>query len=123
MQIRKNLLIILKLKTKNEEELWAMEKWKSKIRIPTFPPPRMPAAQGKNGRLHKTLDPSEPLEISPQDGEIPTFPRLRRRRRMEKWKTKRRFSTFPPPRFLFSQKERDRAAAGLRPPPGVAQRH
>src|SRR5580704_17048284 len=35
-----------------------MEKWKSKIRIPTFPPPRMPAAQGKNGRLHKTLDTS-----------------------------------------------------------------
>jgi len=31
----------------NEEELWAMGKWKSKIRIPTFPPPRMPAAQGK----------------------------------------------------------------------------
>jgi hypothetical protein len=25
----------------------AMEKWKSKTRIPTFPPPRMPAAQGK----------------------------------------------------------------------------
>ena len=55
-QIRENLLIILELKTKNEEELWAMGKWKSKIRIPTFPPPRMSAAQGKNGRLHKTLD-------------------------------------------------------------------
>src|ERR1035438_2212081 len=61
VQIRKNLLIILELKTKNEEELWAMEKWKSKIRIPTFPPPRMPAAQGKNGRLHKTLDTSSLL--------------------------------------------------------------
>jgi hypothetical protein len=46
------------LKTKKREELWAMGKWKSKIRIPTFPPPRMPAAQGKNGRLHKTLDTS-----------------------------------------------------------------
>ena len=76
MQIRKNLLIILKLKTKNEEELWAMEKWKSKIRIPTFPPPRMPAAQGKNGRLHKTLDPSEPLKSRPRrrDSHIPTAP-------------------------------------------------
>src|SRR5256885_15994911 len=32
---------------KDEEKLWALEKWKSKNRIPTFPPPRMPAAQGK----------------------------------------------------------------------------
>jgi len=32
---------------KDEEKLWAVEKWKSKSRIPTFPPPRMPAAQGK----------------------------------------------------------------------------
>jgi hypothetical protein len=30
-----------------QEELWAMEKSKSKNRISTFPPPRMPAAQGK----------------------------------------------------------------------------
>jgi hypothetical protein len=28
------------------------------------------------------------LEISPNGGEIPRFPQLRRRRRMEKWKTK-----------------------------------
>ena len=34
-------------------------------------------------------------------GEIPTFPQLRRRRRMEKWKTKSRFPTFPPPRIPF----------------------
>src|SRR6266481_5493104 len=41
-----------------------MEKWKSNIRIPTFPLPRQPAAQGTNqnknanprNRLHKTLD-------------------------------------------------------------------
>jgi hypothetical protein len=32
---------------KDEEKLWAVEKWKSKSRISTFPPPRMPAAQGK----------------------------------------------------------------------------
>jgi len=30
-----------------------------------------------------------PLEISPRTGEIPTFPQLRRRGRMEKWKTAR----------------------------------
>jgi hypothetical protein len=46
----------LRNEDQNEEELWAVEKWKSKNRIPTFPPPRMPAALGKNGRLHKTLD-------------------------------------------------------------------
>ncbi len=35
-----------------------------------------------------------PREISPNAGEIPTFPQLRRA--AEKWKTKRRFPTFPP---------------------------
>ena len=39
---------------------------------------------------------TSPLEISPTAGEIPTFPQLRRRERMEKWKTKSRFPTFPP---------------------------
>ena len=43
---------------------------------------------------------TSPLGISPRAGEIPTFPQRRRRRRMEKWKTKSRFSTFPPPRIL-----------------------
>ncbi len=32
-----------------------MEKWKSKIRIPTFPRPRQPAAQGKKAVYTKTL--------------------------------------------------------------------
>src|ERR1039457_6814036 len=32
------------------EELGAVEKWKSKSRIPTFPPPRLAAAQGRNSR-------------------------------------------------------------------------
>ena len=36
------------MKTEREEKLWAVEKWKSKSRIPTFPPPRKPAAQGTN---------------------------------------------------------------------------
>jgi hypothetical protein len=38
-------------------------------------------------------------------------------RRMEKWKTKSRFPTFPPPRIPFLP-EVNRAAGGLRPPPG-----
>jgi hypothetical protein len=32
------------------EELGAVEKWKSKSRIPTFPPHRWPAAQGRNSK-------------------------------------------------------------------------
>jgi len=43
---------------------------------------------------------TSPLEISPQPGEIPTFPQFRRRGRMGKWKTKSTFPTFPPPRTL-----------------------
>jgi hypothetical protein len=38
-------------KTGGQEEVWAMEKWKSKGGIPTFPQPRQPAAQGR--RLFK----------------------------------------------------------------------
>src|SRR5262252_9539123 len=56
------------------------EAWKAKGRLPTLP--------------------TSPLEISPKAGEIPTFPQRRRLRRMEKWETKSRFPTFPPPRFL-----------------------
>jgi hypothetical protein len=64
--------------------LWA--EWKAKNRLPTLP--------------------TSPLEISPKAGEIPTFPQLRRRGRMGKWKTKSKFSTFPPPRFpLFQTKK------------------
>ena len=54
---------------------------------------------------------TSPLGISPKTGEIPTFPQLRRRGRMEKWKTKSRFSTFPPPPFLFP-KTKTQAAGG-----------
>ena len=51
-------------KANRKKKLWAVEKWKSKTRIPTFPQPRQPAAQGKNvkkkrepkRRLHKSLD-------------------------------------------------------------------
>ena len=57
--------------------LW--KAWKAESRLPTLS--------------------TSPLGISPTAGEIPTFPQRRRRRRMEKWKTKSRFSTFPPPRF------------------------
>jgi hypothetical protein len=54
---------------KPEEEMRAVEKWKSKTRIPTFPPPRSACGarkkiisknnQSKN-RLHKTLDTAGP---------------------------------------------------------------
>ena len=36
------------MKTEREEKLWGVEEWKSKSGIPTFPPPREPAAQGKD---------------------------------------------------------------------------
>ena len=80
-------------------ELW--KAWKAKPRLPTLS--------------------TSPLEISPQAGEIPTFPQLRRRGRMEKWKTKNRFPTFPPPRSTVSQvktrprpQRRSRRSAPLR---------
>ena len=60
----------------------------------------------------------EPLGNLAKGGEIPTFPQLRRRGRMEKWKTKSRFPTFPPPRIYMDLKNKNRAAGGLRPPPG-----
>src|ERR1035441_5837949 len=59
------------------QALW--KAWKAKSRLPPLS--------------------TSPLEISPKGGAIPTFPQLRRRGRMEKWKTKSRFPTFPPPRM------------------------
>ena len=32
-------------------KMWAVEKWKSKTRIPTFPPPRQPAAARKRTKF------------------------------------------------------------------------
>ena len=60
----------------------------------------------------------EPLgNLAKKDGEIPTFPQLRRRRRMEKWKTKSRFSHFPTAAISLSQKNKTvpRAGFALRP--------
>jgi hypothetical protein len=54
--------------------LW--KAWKAKNRLPTLS--------------------TSPLEISPNGGEISTFPQLRRSG-LEKWKTKSRFPTFPAP--------------------------
>ena len=71
--------------------LW--KAWKAESRLPTLS--------------------TSPLEISPTAGEIPTFPQPRRRRRMEKWKTKGRFSTFPPPRFLISLRRKTNTRAGF----------
>ena len=61
---------------------------------------------------------TSPLEISPKAGEIPTFPQPRRSG-LEKWKTKSRFSTFPPPLRdhdcgSFSQNRRRGAARRVR---------
>src|SRR3954447_13792874 len=71
--------------------LW--KAWKAKGRLPPLP--------------------TSPLEISPKTGEIPTLPQLRRRRRMEKWKTKSRFPAFRPPRFLSVPKNKAARRAGL----------
>jgi len=54
------------------------------------------------------------LGISQKAGEIPTFPQLRRRRRLQKWKTKSRFSTFPPPRIPLYE-NRKANSGGLSP--------
>jgi len=62
---------------------------------------------------------TSPLEISPTAGEIPTFPQRRRRGRMGKWKTKSRFSTFPPPRFL-SPKRKHKSRRRASPAPARA---
>ena len=70
--------------------------WKAKSRLPTLS--------------------TSPLGISPTAGEIPTFPQLRLRGRMEKWKTKSMFPTFPPPRLRVS-KTKTHQRAGYRPPP------
>jgi len=69
--------------------LW--KAWKAKSRLPPLP--------------------TSPLEIPPMTGGIPTFPPRRRRRRTEKWKTKTRFPTFPPPRFPLSQQAKTPAGA------------
>jgi hypothetical protein len=69
--------------------LW--KAWKAKSRLPPLP--------------------TSPLEIPPKTGGIPTFPQCRRRRRLEKWKTKCRFPTFPPPRFPLSNQATTTAGA------------
>jgi len=79
--------------------LW--KAWKAKGRLPTLS--------------------TSPLEISPKTGEIPTFPQLRRRGRLEKWKTKSRFPTFPPPRVYIpkTNKHGDGRAFAPRPRRGA----
>jgi hypothetical protein len=74
--------------------LW--KAWKAKGRLPTLS--------------------TSPLEILPKAGEIPTFPQLRRRGRMEKWKTKSRFPTFPPPRVDISKKPKNHGGEAIAPP-------
>src|SRR5256885_237827 len=83
--------------------LW--KAWKTKNRVPPPSP--------------------SPLGISPKAGEIPTFPQLRRRRRMEKWKTKDRFFHFPTAPNIYVRKTNDqpaRAGFALRPAAGAPRR-
>src|SRR3989442_1407098 len=54
------------------------------------------------------------LAKSRRDSHISTAPATRR---MEKWKTKNRFPTFPPPSLYPKTKNRG-PPGGLRPPPG-----
>jgi len=80
--------------------LW--KAWKAKGRLPTLS--------------------TSPLEISPKAGEIPTFPQLRRKQAVEKWKTKSRFPTFPPPRVLIFSELKTGPRAGFAPRPPAALR-
>jgi hypothetical protein len=50
-----------------------------------------------------------------RDPHISTTPAARA---VGKWKTKSRFPTFPPPRMYMEIKNKNRAAGGLRTPPG-----
>src|SRR6266852_2982812 len=62
----------------------------------------------------------EPLgNLANSVAEIPTFPQLLRRRRMETCKTKSRFFTFPTATDSLSLKAKKTGPRnGLRPPPG-----
>jgi hypothetical protein len=67
---------------------------------------------------HSFHEPLGNLAKGRRDSHISTAPATRR---MEKWKTKSRFSTFPPPRFP-SLKTKTPHRAGYRPPPEAALR-
>src|SRR5437879_2026801 len=59
---------------------------------------------------------TSPLGISPKAGEIPTFPQLRRRWRMEKWNQKQVFH-FPTASVYLSQNKKPRRLARERNQP------
>jgi hypothetical protein len=61
---------------------------------------------------HSFHEPLGNLANTRRDSHIPTAPTTRA---MEKWKTKSRFSTFPPPRFLSLKTKTQKPNAGLRP--------
>ena len=61
------LFLCVHINTAEAKELWAVEKWKSKSRIPTFPQPRQPAAQGI--AISQNPTPTEPKgQLSTADG-------------------------------------------------------
>jgi hypothetical protein len=85
---------------------------------------------GNDGSVESVESPTQasplstsPLGISPTPGQIPTFPQRRRRRRMEKGKTKSRFPTFPPPRLLSYQYKRSKAEAASPSSRGLVVNH
>src|SRR5579862_783852 len=95
-------------KRAGKSELWKCrdcgKRGKPKTGFPLFPQPL--------GNLAKNR----------RDSHISTAPAGSRR--MEKWKTKSRFPTFPPPRIPFSrnQKPGPRAGFALRPAAGASRR-
>ena len=54
---------------------------------------------------------TSPLGISPTAGEIPTFPQLRRRGRMEKWKDQKQVFHFPTATASLSKQKQGRGRA------------
>jgi hypothetical protein len=74
---------------------------------------------GKRGKPKAGFPPlaTSPLEISPQPGEIPTFPQFRLRGRMRKVENEKHVSHFPTaPKPLFHNKNTTRGR-GYRFPP------
>src|SRR5450759_4367400 len=74
-------------------------------------------------RFHKL--PTSPLEISPEAGEIPTFPQLRRRGGWKSGKPRAGFPLSHRPFFSLSKRRKKRRTpetGGLRPPPAAALR-
>jgi hypothetical protein len=102
------MAVVAKTRITPERELWKCrgcgKRGKPEAGFPLFPQPL--------GNLAKDR----------RDSHISTAPTGSRR--MEKWKTKSRFPTFPPPRIHISRNENQgrRAGFALRPAAGASRR-